>query len=690
MKNYEATNVRNVVVLGHGGDGKTSLVESLLYNTENIERMGKIADGNTVCDYDPEEIKRKISISLSIAPVEYQDCKINFIDTPGFFDFEGEVKEALSVADGCVIVVSAKGGVDVGTEKAWRYATQRGIPKLIYVSKIDEEHSDYYKVVDQMREKFGMSICPVAIPIVEDGKVTGTVNCANMTARKLQGNLCVDTDMPTDMDDKISPIRDMIMESVAETSEELLDKYFNGEEFTEEEVKNAMKAGVKRGAIVPVVCGCGLNGLGTHTVLYNILKYFPAASETESIEACNDKGELMTVKVGKDEPTSLFVFKTIADQFVGKMSFFKVMTGTLKPDMAFINTNSEQMEKLGHIYVIRGKKQMEVKELCTGDIGVVTKLVNTNTNDTLCSGGKLIKYHPIRFPDPVISFAVKPKNKGDEEKISSGIARLVEEDPTISFRTNPETKEQIISGLGDMHIDVQVSKLKNKFGTEVVLDTPKVAYRETIRSKVKVEGKHKKQSGGHGQYGHVWIEFEPGDQQDLVFEEKVFGGAVPKNFFPAVEKGLRDSVKKGVLAGYPVVNLKATLLDGSYHPVDSSEMAFKMAASLAYKAGLPQAKPVLLEPVGKLVVHVPEQYMGDIIGDINKRRGQVLGMDTDAMGSVVEAYVPEAEMSKYAIDLRSITKGRGSFEYTFENYQEAPANVVAKVVEEAKKSGNVD
>ncbi|MGI6030679.1 MAG: elongation factor G [Eubacteriales bacterium] len=689
MKHYASNEVRNVVLLGHSGDGKTTLAESLLYYAGNTDRCGKIADGNTVCDYDAEEIKRKISITTALAPVEYQDTKINFIDTPGFFDFVGEAKGALSVADGSVIVVSAKDGVQVGTEKAWKYATQKGLPKIFFINKVDDEHADYYRVVEELRDKFGMSVCPFAIPIIEGRTTTGLVNCASMTARAFRDGKVVDIDMPTDMDNKINPVREMLLESVAETSEELLDKYFNGEPFTEDEIKTALKAGVKRGAIVPVVCGCATTGLGVATLLYSILKYYPACDETTLIKGFNDIGEIMNVPVGPDEPTSLFVFKTVADQFVGKMSFFKVMTGTLKSDSVLINSNTQQAEKLGHIYVLRGKKQMEVKELCTGDIGVVTKLVNTNTGDTLCSGGKMVHFAQIDFPKPVISYAITPKAKGDEEKIASGLSRLAEEDPTISFSMDPETKELIVSGQGDIHIDVITSKLKSKFGVEVTLSAPKVAYRETIRGKAKVEGKHKKQSGGHGQYGHVWIEFEPGDQEEMIFEEKVFGGAVPKNYFPAVEKGLRECVKKGVLAGYPVVNLKATLLDGSYHPVDSSEMAFKTAASLAYKAGLPQAKPVLLEPIGKLTVHVPEENMGDIIGDINKRRGQMLGMGTDDEGtSVVEALVPVAEMATYAIELRSIARGRGSFEFTFDSYQEAPSNVVAKVVEEYKASQN--
>ena len=685
MKDYPIGNLRNIAILGHGGDGKTALTECLLHFTKTIDRLGKLADGNTVSDFDPEEIKRQISIATSLAPVEYDGYKINIIDTPGYFDFAGEVMEGLDAADAAIIVVSGKSGVEVGTEKAWKYCSDFNIPCMVYVSKIDEENADYYKVVDELREAFGISICPIAIPIHEGEKVVGLVNCASMTARKFANGTVSDCPMPTDMDEKIKPIRSMITESVAETDEELMEKYFGGEEFTDDEIKYALRKGVKDRSIVPITCGSSITGMGMQTVLYNIIKYLPSPDEGNTPIGTGLDGSQVEIAYDAAAPVSLKIFKTVADQFVGKMSYFKVISGTVKQDSTLINTRTSNTEKIGRLFFMRGKKQIETDSVCAGDIGVITKLATSNTGDTLCASSRQVIFPKIEFPKPCLSMAVLPKAKGDEEKISSGLSRLLEEDPTFDMKLDTETKQQIISGLGDMHIDVVVSKLKNKFGVSVELKEPKVPYRETLKKKVKVEGKHKKQSGGHGQFGHVWIEFEPGDTEDMIFEEKVFGGAVPRNFFPAVEKGLRDCMKKGVLAGYPVVNLKATLVDGSYHPVDSSEMAFKVAASLAYKTGLAQAGPTLLEPIGKLSTHIPEENMGDVIGDINKRRGQVLGMGRDADGlSVVEAEVPMAEMHTYLIDMRSITRGRGFFTFEFLRYQEAPPVAAQKVIEAAK------
>lgn len=691
MKDYPVSNLRNVVILGHGGDGKSALMECLLYFTKTIDRLGRLADGNTVSDFDPEEIKRKVSISTSFASIEYDGCKINLLDTPGYFDFAGEVLEAMNAADAAIIVVSARSGVEVGTEKAWKYCNDYNIPRLIYISKMDEENADYYKVVDELREAFGVTICPIAIPIYENEKIMGLVNCASMTSRTFKNGVVSDCPFPTDMADKINPIRTMITESVAETNEDLLDKYMNGEEFTEDEIKGALRTGVKEKSIVPVVCGSSITGLGMQTILYNIVKYFPSPDEGNIPAGTTLDGRQIEIVPDTEAPVSLKIFKTVADQFVGKMSYFRVTSGTVKPDTTLINTRTGNSEKIGRLFFVRGKKQIETDSVRAGDIGVITKLATSNTGDTLCVSSRQVIFPKIVFPKPCLSMAVLPKTKGDEEKISSGLTRLLEEDPTFDMKMDSETKQQVISGLGDMHIDVIVSKLKNKFGVSVELKEPKVPYRETIKKKVKVEGKHKKQSGGHGQFGHVWIEFEPGDTEDMIFEEKVFGGAVPRNFFPAVEKGLRDCIKKGVLAGYPVVNLKATLVDGSYHPVDSSEMAFKVAASLAYKTGLAQANPVLLEPIGKLEVHIPEENMGDVIGDINKRRGQVLGMNSDAEGlSVVEAEVPMAEMHTYLIEMRSITRGRGYFSFAFLRYQEAPPAVAQKVIEAYKAEAQAE
>lgn len=685
MKQYSVKDIRNVALLAHGGDGKTSLAEAMLYITKAVDRLGKVSEGNTVCDYDPEEIKRKISISTAFAPVEWKDTKINIIDTPGYFDFVGEVKSALRVADSAIIVVSAKNGVEVGTENAWNYASYENMAKMVYVSKLDEEHADFFKVVEQLREKFGVSICPIVIPITEDGKLTGYVELIGGTAKVYENGVAKEIPIPDSIRPQMDPIKKMIDESVAETDDELMNKYFEGIPFTKEEIMGAFRSGVANGTITPVLCGSALQLSGVDDLLDIIVDFCPAPCEIGAIRATDPNGEKYAVKMEEDGPTCAIVFKTVADPFVGKMSFFKVSRGSVKAGSTLVNARTGQNEKIGSVYYIRGKKQIETQSVGTGDIGVVTKLVSTVTGDTLCQPGNMVHLLDLEFPKPCLSLAIVPKVKGDEEKINAGLTKLMEEDPTFKVYNNAETHQMIISGMGDVQLDVITSKLKNKFGTEITLVEPRVPYRETIRKKVRVEGKHKKQSGGHGQYGHIWMEFEPGDQEELVFEEKVVGGAVPKNFFPAVEKGLRECVRKGTLAGYPVVFLKATLVDGSYHPVDSSEMAFKVAASLAFKNGLPQANPVLLEPIGALKTYVPDSYMGDVIGDINKRRGRILGMNPIGKGrQEIVAEVPMAEMHKYAIDLRSMTQGRGSFTFDFERYEEAPAPVAQKVIEATK------
>jgi len=687
MKQYPISKIRNVCLISHGGAGKTSLTEAMLYNAGVLDRLGKVVDGTTTTDSDPEEIKRKISLYTSIAPLEWKGNKINIIDTPGYFDFVGEMMEGIRVADAAIIVVSGRSGVLVGTEKAWKYAADRKMPRIVFINKLDEENANFYATLDQLREKFGNSIAPFQVPIKEGESFCGFVDVVKMKARKFEGQKIMDIPVPDGMDDQIQPVRNMIMESVAETSEELMEKYFAGEEFTIEEMQEALRKGVLDGSIVPVLCGSAINNCGVQVLLDAINEYFPSPDEIGDIAGVKPGTEdVVQLKPAESEPLSALVFKTIADPYVGKLSLFKVFSGKIDADSMVYNPNTDTNEKIGHLYLLRGKKQIEVDSVSAGDIGAVTKLSNTNTGDTLCSKSSPIVLEGIDFPEPCISLAVVPKAKGDEEKISSGLQRLVEEDPTLKVEMNNETRQLLISGIGEQHLDIIVSKLKSKFGISVDLVEPKVPYRETIRKKVKVEGKHKKQSGGHGQYGHVWIEFEPGESEDLTFEEKIFGGAVPKNYFPAVEKGLRESMQHGVLAGYPVVNLKATLVDGSYHPVDSSEMAFKIAASLAYKKGLEQASPVLLEPIGHLEVLVPDENMGDIIGDLNKRRGRILGMNPKEGGmQQVVAEVPMAEMFKYATDLRSMTQGRGSFKFTFERYEEAPPMVSQKVIEEAKK-----
>ena len=685
MKSYPIKDIRNVCILGHGGSGKTSLAESMLFLGKGTDRLGKVADGNTVMDYDAEEIKRKISIASAVAPLEWKNTKINLLDTPGFLDFSGEVLECTRVADGAVITVAAKAGVQVGTEFAWKYATERNMPKIIFVSKMEEENANYNTVLEDLQQHFGKSIAPFYFPILEDEKFKGYVNIVKMEGRRFEGEKIVDVPVPENMLETIAPARQMILEAVAETSEELMDKFFNGEEFTNEEIHTALRAGVENNEITPVLCGSSVTSASIRKVLDAILEFFPAPDEIPAIKGTQNGNETL-VKIGASEPLCALVFKTIADPFVGKLSFFRIYSGEIKADSTVFNSTQGITEKVGKVYIMHGKKQEETPVLSAGDIGAIPKLSKTNTGDTLCSQQSPIVLPGIAFPEPALALAISPKEKGDEEKISAGLARLREEDKTIGVEVNNETHQTILKGMGDLHLEVIVSKLKEKFKVAVTLDEPKVAYREAIRKKVKVEGKHKKQSGGHGQYGHVWIEFEPTDSEDLVFEEKVFGGAVPKGYFPAVEKGLRESCQHGVLAGYPVVNLKATLLDGSYHPVDSSEMAFKIAASAAFKTGLAQANPVLLEPVDHIEVFVPDSFMGDVIGDINKRRGRVLGMNPINGEQQIIAEVPASELTKYATDLRSMTQGRGRFTRRFERYEDAPPHIVEKVVAEASKN----
>ncbi|MBQ3879153.1 MAG: elongation factor G [Oscillospiraceae bacterium] len=681
---YTADKIRNVCLLGHGGDGKTSLAESLLYLTKGTDRLGKVTDGNTVCDSDPEEIKRQFSISSALAPVEYKGYKVNVLDTPGFFDFAGEVRQALRVCETGVIFATAKNGVEVGTEKAWKYVNEYNRPRFFYVSKLDEEHADFAKTAEALRAAFGTSVAPIYLPIMDGTNPTGYVDIIRNKAYAFDGKGYKETAIPANLADEVETFRGELTEAVAETDDELMEKFFEGEEFTEEEFLKGIKVGVSTCVLAPVVCGSYLTGFGSLPLLDALIDYAPSPLEDKPEKGTTASGEAVEIPADPNGPTAAFVFKTVTDQY-GRFSFFKVVSGKVTTDMTLVNANSGENEKIGHIYVVKGKKNAEVDEIGMGDIGAVSKLANTKTNDTLCAANKVVSLEKIVFDEPCYTRAITPISKGGEEKIASGLTRLKDEDQTFTAGIDPETHEYIISGAGDMHIDVLCSKLKSKFGVDVVLSDPKVAYRETIRKSVKVQGKHKKQSGGHGQYGDVWIEFEPDESEEMVFAENVFGGSVPKNFFPAVEKGLRECMDHGVLAGYPVVNLKATLYDGSYHDVDSNELSFKMAARLAFKAGMPKANPVLLEPIGSLRVLIPDANVGDIMSDLNKRRGRVLGMEPTGVGmTTIIADVPMAEMSTYAIDLRSITQGRGSFSLKFDRYEQAPQMVQDKVIEENK------
>ena len=668
---YATKDIRNIALLGHGGNGKSTLAESMLYLTGAIDRLGSTAAGNSVSDYDAEEIRRHISISASTMYVEYQKTKINIIDTPGYFDFAGEVAQALRVADTGIICVSAKDGLNVGAEKAWKSLTDAKLPRAIYISKLDEEHADYFATLEQLRDKFGPSVSPMAAPIVEGGKPTGIVDIIARKAYKYDGGKRSEIPVPASMADRVEELYNEIAENAAGTSEELMEKYLETMELSADEIYGALSTGIADGEIVPVFCGSAVTGMGTTVLLDAIRNFFPAPMELgKPVDAAGT--------------TKAIVYKTISDQF-GKFSLFKVISGKVTPDMTLTNARSGAQEKLGHIYYVQGKKTVEVQELSCGDIGAVSKLSDTKTGDTLCDGKAVEAVPGIEFARPCYSMCISPKVKGQDDKVAQGLARLGEEDRSFTVTNNAETKQMVIAGAGDIHLDVLCSKLKNKFGVEVELSPARVPYREKIRKPLKAHGRHKKQSGGHGQFGDVWIEFEPQDEQeDMIFAENVFGGSVPKNFFPAVEKGLRECCNKGVLAGYPMVYLKATLYDGSYHPVDSSEMAFKTAASLAYKE-LVNASPVILEPIGALKVTIPDANMGDIMSDIgSKRRGTVLGMTAEGGMQTVEAEVPMAEMSSYAIDLRSMTQGRGSFTLDFVRYAEAPAAVQQKIIDEAK------
>jgi len=669
--------IRNICLLGHGSTGKTSLAESFLNVTGMTDRLGKVVEGNSTCDYDAEEIKRQISISTAAAYCNYKGTKINILDTPGFFDFAGEVQEALRVADAGIICVGAKDGLNVGAEKAWKNLVAAKKPRAIYISKLDEEHADFDRTFNQLREKFGSTVSAFTMPLVENEKVTGIIDVITKKAFHIVKGKREEIAVPASAADRLEELYSEVVENAASTSEELMDKYLETMELSPEEVIGALSAGVAGADICPVFCGCAMTGLGTTVLLDAIVNLFPEPNE-------------MGTPVTPDGAAKAFIFKTISDQF-GKFSLFKVISGKVTPDMTLVNARTGSNEKLGHIYLMQGKKNTEVQVINCGDIGAVAKLTDSKTGDTLCDNRNVEAAPGIEFAEPCYSMAIAPKTKGQDDKVAQGLSRLGEEDPTFTVVNNAETHQMVISGAGDIHLDVLCSKLKNKFGVEVVLSPSRVPYREKIRKKYEAHGRHKKQTGGHGQFADVKIRFEPQEEQEeMIFAEEVFGGSVPKNFFPAVEKGLRENCVKGVLAGYPMVYLKAVLYDGDFHPVDSSEMAFKTAAGLAYKE-LVNASPVILEPIGTLTVTIPDNYLGDIMSDISsKRRGTVLGMNAHDGNQIVEAEVPMAEMSSYTIDLRSMTQGRGSFSLKFARYEEAPAMIQQKIIEDAKNAGDAE
>lgn len=686
MKKYDSTKIKNIAIAGQAGSGKTSLTEALLYKSGATDRLGKITDGNTVSDYTPDEIKRKCSVYTSLSSLETGEFKVNLLDTPGMFDYEGEAVEGIA-ASGCVLItVSGKSGVRVGTHKAYDLAKKMGKPTMFVVTKLDDDNANFNNVLTQLKAEFGPTVCPVVVPVIADRKIVSYVNLIEMKAYKYEDGKAVETDMPTaDVSEKmgyrIDGLIEAVSEAVAETDEALFEKFFSGEAFTQKELIDGIHNGMNSGIITPVTCVSSTDLSGVDMLLKEIDLLLPPPSEKDAMIGETADGEAVEVACVESDPMSAFVFKTVADPFVGKMSYIKVFSGKLTPNKEVVNATTGSTEKVGKLVTLQGKKQIDVAEAGCGDIVVAMKM-NVNTNDTICDAARVVKFAPMTFPKPCYKMAVKAKKQGDESKISAAMTRLMEEDLTIDYKLDPSTNEMILSTLGGLHLDSVVGRLAGTFGVEVQTSVPKISYRETIRKKVKVQGRHKKQSGGHGQYGDVWIEFEPCVSDDLVFEEKVFGGAVPKNFFPAVEKGLQESIKKGVLAGFPVVGLKAILVDGSYHPVDSSEMAFKMAASIAYKDGMRQAEPVLLEPIGSLSVFVPDDNTGDMMGELNKRRGRVLGMNPAEKKGMTEivAEVPMAEMADFTLLLRQMTQGQGVFTFEKARYEPLPANLVADVI----------
>lgn len=672
MKSYPSTKLRNIGVVAHGGAGKTSLVEAMLFNTGVINRLGRVEDGTTTADYHPEEIGRQLTIHASLLPVEWKGCKLNIIDTPGYSDFIGEVKGALRVVDGALFVVSAVDGVEVQTEIIWDFAEQANLPRVICLNKMDRENSNFYKTMDELKESFSANFAPVMLPIGQAMEFTGIVDLLEQKAYSYADGKAKEIPVPADMADMVAEYRDKLVEASVEADDELMMKYLEGEELTLEEIVSGLCQGVKNAKVVPVLCCSATKNMAVSNLMDFLVDYIPAP----------------VVEEGK--PFSALVFKTLADPYVGKMNFLRVYTGTLKSDMTMYNVNKEKSEKLGQILFVRGKATNQTTEVTTGDLAVLVKLQDVSTGDTLCEKENPVMLEGIDFPKPSFTVAITPKSKGDEDKLGSAIGKMLEEDPTMRVKKSVETKETLLTGMGEMHLDIIIERLRRRYGVDVTVATPKVPYRETIRAEVKVEGKHKKQTGGHGQFGHVWLRMEPLTDGELEFGEELFGGSVPKNYVPAVEKGVREAMSEGVLAGYPVSGLKVVLYDGSYHPVDSSEMAFKLAAILAIRKGSQQAKPVLLEPIMEVETIIPENFMGDVIGDFNTKRGRILSMEPGGKNTKVKAKVPMAEMFRYAIDLKSMTQGRGHFEMSFSNYEDVPARLSEEIVKKAKAAAEAE
>jgi len=683
MKSYSTEKIRNLALVGHSASGKTSVCEALLYKTGNLKRLGKIEDGNTVTDFDKEEISRGVSISTAIAPVEWRDFKINLIDTPGYFDFSGEVYSSLRASEAALVVLDAQNGIEVGAEKVLKYTESIELPRIIFVNKMDKENVNFAKVVSDLHITFGKKVIPFTLALGEGENFKGIIDVLNKKAYEYDGFERKEVEIPEIRIEEVNHVYDTIVEVVAETDDELMEKFFDGEEFSHEEFMKGVTSALLNGSAVPLICGSATTGAGIDMLLDVITDYMPAPNDERAKRGFRNEDDNVR-KICVDEPFSAVIFKTIVDPFVGRISIFKVMSGKITKDTEIFNSTKDELDKAAGLFFLRGKTQIETSEIVAGDIGAVSKLNLTETGDTICDKQNKTLYKKIKYPKPNLYFAIEPKSKNDEDKISQALHKLHEEDPSFVSERNIETKQHLIGGQGNVQLQIVLDKLKNVYGVETNIIPLRIAYRETIKGKSDVQGKHKKQSGGAGQYGDVFVRFEP-STEEFEFTEEVFGGAVPRNYFPAVEKGIRDSLEKGILAGYPVVNVKATLYDGSYHPVDSNEMAFKIAASLAFKKGMEQAHPVLLEPIMKVEVRIPESYMGDVMGDLNKRRGKVLGMEMLEDGTqLVIGEAPHSELFEYAIDLRSMTQARGDFTMEFDRYEEVPANIAEKIIEESK------
>ncbi|NLK08447.1 MAG: elongation factor G [Firmicutes bacterium] len=686
MKQYATDKLRNVAFVAHAGAGKTSLAEALLFRSGATKRLGNVDDGTSILDHDPEEIRRKVSISTSVASAQWQDHKINCLDTPGYFDFAGEVIGSLRVSDGSVVVVCASSGIEVGTEKVWEYADDNKLPRIIFVNKLDRENADFTKVLNQLQEMYGPQVIPIQLPIGQAETFQGLVDLVKMKAFMYKDGKVEETEIPAELQDDVDQYREALIEAVAVTDDDLAMKYLEGETLTQEEVEKALGEGTKTREVIPVLCGSAMTGAGVDTLMDYCIHCLPAPNEVGNVKAVDTDGEEISRPQSADEPLAALVYKTMADPYVGKLTLFRVYSGVLKSDSQVFNSTKDLDERIGQLFLIKGKEQTPVDSVVAGDLAAVAKLQHTTTGDTLCDRANKVKLPPIAFPQPSLVMAVHPKSKGDEDKIASGLTRLQEEDPTFAVSRVAETAQTVVSGMGDMHLEIIASRLASKFGAEVELSTPKVPYKETIKGTADVRGRHRKQSGGRGQFGDVYIKMEPlPSGEGYEFVDEIFGGAVPRQYIPAVDKGVQESLVEGVLAGYPVVDVRVTLYDGSYHSVDSSEMAFKIAASMAFKEAFMEAQPILLEPIMNVEVTVPDAYMGDIIGDLNKKRGRIAGMDPRGGIQVIKAQAPQAELFRYATDLRSITQGRGSFTMEFSHYEEVPSHIAEQVIAESKE-----